>query len=339
MRLLILGGTIFLGRHLTEAALARGHHVSLFNRGKHHSDLFPNVEKLRGDRDGDLRALQGQSWDTVIDTSGYIPRVVRASAELLADQVEHYTFISSVSVYADFKEPGINEESAAGVLEDQSVEQITVETYGPLKALCEQTVEAALPGRALHIRPGLIVGPHDPTDRFTYWPRRIARRGDVLAPGNPEAPVQFIDVRDLASWILQMVEAKQTGVYNATGPATPMSMRGLLEGCQEALNSDAQLVWLDEQFLLEAEVQPWIELPLWIPEGNGSSRGFQMIDCSKALTAGLSFRPLAATIRDTQAWDVAAATGEQDTTQKSGQGKSLSAEREAQLLHHWRERH
>ena len=189
MNLLILGGTVFLGRHLVEAALARGHAVTLFNRGQHNPDLFPEVERLRGDRDGDLQALEGRRWDAVVDTCGYVPRVVRASAEMLAPNVDHYTFISSISVYADTSKPGIDEQAPVGTLDDPTTEEVTGESYGPLKALCEQAAEAAMPGRVLNIRPGLIVGPHDPTDRFTYWVRRVAEGGEVLAPGNPHAPV------------------------------------------------------------------------------------------------------------------------------------------------------
>ena len=198
MKLLILGGTVFLGRHLVEAAQARGHQLTLFNRGQHNPELFAGVEKLRGDRSGDLSALRGRRWDAVIDTCGYIPRIVRASAELLADAVDHYTFVSSLSVYADTSRPGIDESAPVGQLADETVEDITGETYGPLKALCEQAAGRALPGRVLTVRPGLIVGPHDPTDRFTYWPVRVARGGALLAPGRPERRVAFVDVRDLA---------------------------------------------------------------------------------------------------------------------------------------------
>jgi nucleoside-diphosphate-sugar epimerase len=206
MRLLILGGTAFLGRALVDDALGRGHELTLFNRGKTNPELYPEVERLQGDRDGDLTVLQGKTWDAVIDTSGYVPRVVGQSAELLADAVGHYTFISSISAYADFSQPGADENAAVGKLEDESVEEIDGDTYGPLKVLCEEVVEKRLPGRTLIIRPGLIIGPHDPTDRFTYWPCRVERGGEVLAPGKPEKSVQFIDARDLAAWNLDMVE-------------------------------------------------------------------------------------------------------------------------------------
>ena len=329
MKLLILGGTVFLGRHLVEAALAHAHSVTLFNRGQHNPDLYPEVEKLRGDRDGDLSTLHSRRWDAVIDTCGYLPRVVRASAELLAGAVEHYTFVSSVSVYGDLSQPSIDEHTPVGTLADETVETIDGETYGPLKALCEQAVEQALPSRALIIRPGLIVGPHDPSDRFTYWPHRITQGGDVLAPDQPNQPVQIIDVRDLAEWTVRMVEARQAGVYNAIGPQQPLTLRGVLDQCKAVSGSDAGFVWVDEQFLLDCGVVPWTEVPLWTP--NDDSRGIFSVSCEKAGAAGLTFRPLDATIRDTLAWD---ATRPADVERRAG----LTPEREAQLLMEWRSR-
>jgi len=330
LKLLVLGGTVFLGRHLVEAALARGHEVTLFNRGQRNPDLFPGVEKLRGNRDGDLAALRGRTWDAVVDTCGYVPRVVRASAELLADAVKHYTFISSLSVYAHARQAGIDESGAVGKLEDETVEEITGETYGPLKALCEQAVERAMPGRALSVRPGLIVGPHDLTDRFTYWPVRVSRGGDVLAPGRPERRIEFIDVRDLSEWIIRAVEKILTGVYNACGPDRHMSMGQLLETSKSVGGSDANLVWVDEKFLTDAGVEPWSEVPLWIPEADAMAAGFFAFDYSKAIQAGLTFRPLENTIRDTIAWD---ATRPADREWRAG----LKPEREAELLKAWRE--
>jgi 2'-hydroxyisoflavone reductase len=324
MKLLILGGTVFLGRHLVEAVLARGHTVTLFNRGQH-PEVFPNVEQLRGNRDGGLAALRGRRWDAVIDTSGYVPRLVRASAEMLADAVQHYTFISSISVYADFSQPDFDESAPAGTLADETIEEVNGDTYGPLKALCEQAAEQSMPERVLVIRPGLIVGPHDPTDRFTYWPHRVAQGGEVLAPGRPERPVQFIDARDLAAWTLRMVEANQTGIYHATGPDTPLPTQRLLETCKATSGSDARFTWVQESCLLENGAGPWIELPLWIPESDASSAGFQRADCSKAIAAGLDFRPLAETVRDTLAWD---ATRPADRDWKAG----LKPEREQHLL-------
>ncbi|MBI3660304.1 SDR family oxidoreductase [Candidatus Acetothermia bacterium] len=330
MKFLILGGTVFLGRHLVEAALASGHTVTLFNRGQHNADLYPNVEKLRGNRDGDLNALKGRRWDAVIDTCGYVPRVVKASAELLADSVDHYTFISSISVFADFSKPDMDESAPVGKLKDESVEQITGETYGPLKALCEQAAERAMPDRMLNVRPGLIVGPHDPSDRFTYWPARIAQGGEVLAPGQPEYLVQIIDGRDLAQWTLKMVEQKKIGIYNATGPEYALTLGTVLEGCKAVSKSDARFVWVDEKFLLESKVTPWTEIPLWVPQEKDNA-GFSAVNCQKAITAGLKFRPIAETIRDTLAWNT---TRPSNTERRSG----LKPEKEKELLQNWQKR-
>src|SRR5436305_843135 len=264
MRLLIIGGTVFLGRHLVEAALQRGHEVTLFNRGQHNPELFPEVEKLRGDRDGELSALKGRTWDAVIDTCGYFPRVVRQSAGLLADSVGHYTFISSISVFPEDVPPGTTENAPLLSMDDETVEEITGETYGPLKVLCERAVEEELPGRTLIIRPGLIVGPNDPTDRFTYWPVRVARGGRTLAPGRPERLIQFIDVRDLAEWNIRMVEDRKTGIFNANGPNYDLSMGSLLESCKDVSGSDAEFVWVSEDFLTENGVGEWMDMPLWV---------------------------------------------------------------------------
>lgn len=338
MKLLILGGTVFLGRYLVESALTRGHEVTLFNRGQHNPDLFPEVEKLRGERDGDLAALRGRHWDAAIDTSGYVPRVVRASAELLASAVAHYTFISSISVYPHFRSLGLDESAALGTLEDSTVEEVNGETYGPLKALCEQAVEQALPGRALVIRPGLIVGPHDASDRFTYWVRRVAQGGAVLAPAHPGWHTQLIDVRDLADWTVRMVQQKQVGVYNATGPEYDLTIGQLLETCRAVSGSDARFTWVSEQFLLEQEVGPWIELPLWIPQSDPDMLGFSDVSCAKAIAAGLAFRGLAQTVRDTLEWD-AGRLGQSDAPAQTLQMRAgLSREREQALLQAWAKR-
>jgi 2'-hydroxyisoflavone reductase len=298
MDLLILGGTVFLGRHLVEAALAAGHRVTLFNRGQHGAGLFPHVEKLRGDRNEGLDALIGRRWDAAIDTCGYVPRLVRASAELLAKSVDHYTFISSISVYRDLDKMPVDENSPVGTLDDESMEEITGETYGPLKALCEQAAESAMPGRVLNVRPGLIVGPHDPSDRFTYWVWRATQAGAVLAPGRPQRRIEIIDGRDLAHWILHMIEARRTGVFNASGPDYALTMGDLLTTCQQAAGG-AHLTWVSEAFLLANDVAPWSELPLWLPEAEND---VMAVDCRRALAAGLAFRPLAETVEDTLAW-------------------------------------
>jgi 2'-hydroxyisoflavone reductase len=347
MRLLILGGTVFLGRHAVDAALARGHQVTLFNRGRH-AGLFPDVEQLRGDRDGGLDPLHGRQWDAVLDTSGYLPRIVRAGAELLAGSVAHYTFVSSISVFRDFATPNQDEDAPLGALADPTTETVDGATYGPLKVLCEQAVQSAFPARSLIVRPGLIVGPHDPTDRFTYWPWRLAGRpagdslpvpGDVLAPGDPAAAVQFVDVRDLAGWMVRLIEARVSGVFNATGPEGPKrperayTMGELLHICRQVAESEAsrsgELIWADEGFLLQAEVKPWTELPLWVPSSDPRMAHMQRVDCSRARAAGLTFRPVAETVRDTLAW---ARTRPADHTWRAG----LPAGREAEVLREWR---
>jgi 2'-hydroxyisoflavone reductase len=335
MKLLILGGTVFLGRYLVEAALARGHEVTLFNRGQHNPELYPEVEKLRGDRDGDLAALRGRRWDAAIDTSGYVPRVVRASAELLAEAIEHYTFISSISVYPHFRRLGQDESAPVGTLEDPTIEEVNGETYGPLKALCEQAVEQALPDRTLVIRPGLIVGPHDVSDRFTYWVRRVAQGGEVLAPAHPGWHTQLIDVRDLAEWTVRMVEQKQIGVYNATGPEYELTIGQLLDTCRAVSGSDARFTWVSEQFLLAQEVGPWIELPLWIPQSDPDMLGFSDVSCARAIAAGLTFRDLGLTVRDTLGWDASRANRADAPSQALQLRAGLSREREQALLQAW----
>ncbi|MGZ4319339.1 MAG: NAD-dependent epimerase/dehydratase family protein [Gaiellaceae bacterium] len=313
MRLLLLGGTKFLGKHIAASALASGHEVTLFTRGETNPGLFPDAEHLRGDRDGNLAAIEGREWDAVVDTSGYVPRIVGASARLLAGAVERYVFISSVSVYADFAEPR-DESSPVAVLEEPT-EEFRGPAYGALKALCEAEVERALPGRALLVRPGLIVGPDDPTDRFTYWPQRARRGGEILAPAPPERPVQFIDVRDLAEWMVRMAEAETTGVFNATGRPGEVTFGALLETC-----GAEEVTWVDEAFLVEQGAGEWMELPLWISPADRAWRDFQLVDVSRALAAGLTFRPLAETVRDVPEW-----------TGKAG----LAPERENELLVAW----
>jgi 2'-hydroxyisoflavone reductase len=327
MRVLILGGTEFLGRHLASAALAQGHSVTLFNRGTRSAGLFPEAEHLRGDRDGDLTALSGRSWDVAIDTSGYVPRVVRASVQLLAESIEHYTFVSSISVHAGWPRASrIDESSPVGTLADPTVEEVDGETYGPLKALCEQAVAEALPRRALIVRPGLIVGPYDPTDRFSYWPHRVARGGEMLAPGRPERPVQVIDARDLAEWILRMATESATGTYNATGPDRTLTMAEVLEESRRVSGSEATFTWVPDDELERQHLGVWVELPLWVPEREGPGVGD--VNCSRAWAAGLTFRPLAETIRATLDW---LATRPADYAWKAG----LPPEREAEALHAW----
>jgi 2'-hydroxyisoflavone reductase len=313
LRILILGGTKFLGRAITEAALARGHELTLFNRGQTNAELFPEVEKLHGDRKQDLSLLSGETWDAVIDPSGYIPADVRAAAEQLRD-AGHYVFISSVSVYADFS-TGPTESSSTADLGDLPLDELTPDfsNYGPLKALSEAEVERVFGERALIVRPGLIVGPHDPTGRFTYWAHRLARGGEILAPGPPERRAQFVDVRDLADWILDGVEQGLSGTFNATNEGVAWGK--LLGG--------AEVTWVSDEFLQQHEVGPWMELPLWLPDPKWA--GMHDADVGRALAAGLRFRPLGETI-----------AGAADAPAQEGVG--LTLQREAELLTAWHER-
>lgn len=344
MKLLIIGGTQFLGRHLTTAALAGNHEVTLFNRGNHPSPAMANVETIVGDRNRDLHKLKGRHWDGVVDTCGFLPDNVRAVAEVLSDSVARYVFISSVSAYADFSVVGVDEEAPLKTLtSEQLVEANAIDSSGPssgvnygklyggLKALCEAAAEQVLPNRVLNIRPGLIVGPDDYTDRFTYWVVRIAGGGEVLAPARPECPVQFIDVRDLAEWIVRMIEWKATGVYNANGLPGATTMASLFEACNETSGSKASFTWASEEFLLEEPVWAWSEMPLWMPEAAAPHmKGFMLINCEKAIAAGLTYRPLQETIKETLAWWEANCTGE---TMKAG----IDRERERRLLEKWHE--
>jgi 2'-hydroxyisoflavone reductase len=320
VKLLVLGGTKFLGRAVVEAALERGHELTLFNRGETNSDLFPGVEKLRGDRTVDLSALAGRSWDAVVDTPGYVPQVVRASAEALAGAVETYAFVSTNSVYADFRTP-VDESSRTAELGDLPADELLPDfsNYGPLKALCEEAVRGVHGDSSLVVRPGLIAGPHDPTGRFTYWPHRVARGGEVLAPAPPEREAQFIDVRDLGAWIVDLCERRESGTFNATG--TGVAWSRLLETCRDVSGSDARFVWVPDEFLNEHAVGEWMELPLWLSDPD--IVGLHETDVSKAVAAGLTFRPLSDTVRATL--DLA------ETTDAAG----LKPEREAELLAAW----
>ncbi|WNG54225.1 SDR family oxidoreductase [Archangium gephyra] len=333
-RILILGGTGFLGPQLVEAARARGHTVTLFNRGKTRPHLFPDVEKLHGDRDpknGEgLKVLEGRTWDAVVDTSGYVPRVVRASAELLAPNVGHYVFISSISVYKELPRPGMDEDSTLATVEDPANENVR-ENYGALKALCEKAAEAAFPGRTTNIRPGLIVGPDDPTQRFSYWPVRVARGGEVLAPGNGSDPAQVIDVRDLAEWTILTIENRDMGVFNATGPAKPLTMKGLLEACKQASNSDATFTWADAAFLEKHNVKAWMDMPVWVTPG-GELAGMTAVSNARAVARGLKFRPTVDTARDTLTWFNGLPPERQAELQKRA---GLPPEREREVLAAW----
>ena len=320
MKLLVLGGTKFLGRHTVDAALAAGHDVTIFTRGQTNADLYPHVERLTGDRDGDLGALEGRAWDGVIDTSGYVPRVLRQSAELLRDAVGRYVFVSSISVYADFSKP-LDESSPVAELDDPATEEIT-EHYGALKAACETVVGEVYGDRGANVRAGLLVGPYDPTDRFTYWPRRLAAGGDVLGPGDPDAPVQFVDARDLGAWLVKLALAGPGGVFNATGPAWRLTFRELLDRAAAALGFDASVIWVDEQRVLDAGIEGWTELPLWLP--GDEYAGMAQADTHRARNAGLTFRPLEQTVVDTLAWD-RTVEGDRPTLTREKERRALDA--------------
>lgn len=330
MDVLLLGGPLFLGRALLDALLERDHTVTMLNRGSTNPDLYPEVERLVGDRRSDVSALKGRKWDAAIDTSAYFPGDVVRVMDAVGDGIGHYTFVSTISVYADASTPGADETAAVGTIDDPNTEELTGESYGPLKALCEEAAESAMPGRVAVVRPGLIVGPNDPSDRFTYWVRRFDRGGDVLAPDRADMPVQVIDVRDLAEWIVRLAEANTSGVFNATGPSTPHRFDAVLDACRDAAGTPARVVWVDESWLVEQEVAPWMELPLWLPAGEGYD-GLSAVDVSRAVDAGLTFRSLAETCSATLAWD--------RTRDGAGMQGQLSPAREADLLTAWRETH
>jgi 2'-hydroxyisoflavone reductase len=327
--LLILGGTRFLGPEVVDAAKKSGWRISLFNRGKSNPGLFPDLEHLAGDRNGDLKSLEGRSWDAVVDTSGYFPRQVKDSATLLAPRVAQYVYISSISVFSDMSKPGVDETGPVAILKDPTVEKIDENTYGGLKALCEKAAEAAMPGRVTNVRPGLIVGPNDGTDRFTYWPVRVAKGGEVLGPNRPEDAVQFIDVRDLGTWIVKCLDTHTFGVFNATG--NPLPVGTLLETCRATGGSDAKFTWVDASFLEAQKVSAWSDLPCWLPP-TGEDAGGNKVGNARAVGKGLTFRPLEDTCRDTLAW-WKTLPADRQAKLKAG----LTAERETAVLSAWRE--
>jgi 2'-hydroxyisoflavone reductase len=335
MRILILGGTGFTGPYQVRYALDRGHKVTTFNRGRTHPGELPKeVEQLVGDRNGKLDALKGRKWDVVIDNPTTLPVWVRDAAQILKGNVERYVFISTISVYADTSK-GVDETAPLAKYEGADPYKETLEamkasgykTYGPLKALSEQEAEKWFPGKTLIIRPGLIVGPRDETDRFTYWPVRIDRGGEVLAPGTPNDPVQFIDARDLAEWTIRMIENREMGIYNATGPAKPLEIGNMLDGIKSALNSDARFTWVPADFLAQQKVEAWSDMPVWA----GGELGLARTDIKRALAKGLTFRPLADTARDTLAWFKS-----QSQDRRSKLRAGLTSEREAEVLAQWR---
>src|SRR6266481_1612396 len=331
MRILILGGTGFTGPYQVRYALSRGHKVTTFNRGKTHPGELPaEVEQLVGDRNGNLDALKNRQWDVVIDNPTTLPAWVRDAAQVLKGNVDRYVFISTISVYGEPKQ-GPDENSPPQKHAGADPYQETIEavrasgfkTYGPLKALSEREAEKWFPGKTLVIRPGLIVGPRDESDRFTYWPVRIDRGGEVLAPGTPDDPVLFIDARDLAEWTIRMVENRETGIYNATGPVKPLGVGGMLDGIKTALNSNATFAWADAEFLKQQKVEAWSDMPVWAGDELGMSR----TDIGRALAKGLKFRSLSDTARDTLAW-FKAQKPERQAKMRAG----LTPEREAEVL-------
>jgi 2'-hydroxyisoflavone reductase len=328
-KILILGGTGFLGPATVEAAQARGHELTLFNRGKTRPGLFPKIEQLHGDRDplkGDgLKALEGRKWDAVIDNSGYFPRQVAASAQLLAPNVKQYIFISSISAYADNSKEGQDETARLATTSDPTVEKITEETFGPLKVLCEKASEAALPGRTAVVRPGYIVGPDDPSGRFTYWPVRIDRGGEVLTPGAPTDPIQIIDVRDLGAWLITVVENSSMGVFNTAGPVTRWS--DILAACRKATTTESSLTWVPAEWISKQAPDAF---PIWAPY-TADTKGFHTWKSDRAIKAGLKYRPYAQTAADTLKW--------YKTQDASGRTRLAGPkpDKEAELLAAWKQ--
>jgi 2'-hydroxyisoflavone reductase len=335
MRILILGGTGFTGPYQVRYALSRGHKVTTFNRGKTHPGELPSeVEQLVGDRNGNLDALKSRQWDVVIDNPTTLPVWVRDAAQILKGNVDRYIFTSTISVYQDSK-TGPDEKAPLQSYDGADPYKETLESmkangfklYGPLKVLSEKEAEKWFPRQTLIIRPGLIVGPRDESDRFTYWPVRIDRGGEVLAPGKPDDSVQYIDGRDLAEWTIRMAENGEAGIYNATGPAKPIGIGRMVDGIKTALKSNATFTWVDEKFLTDQKVQAWSDMPVWA----GAEDGVTRTNISRALSKGLNFRPLDETARDTLEW-FKSRPQERQSHLKAG----LRPEREAEVLNAWK---
>lgn len=338
LRILILGGTGFTGPFQVSYALSRGHKVTVFNRGKTHpGELSKEAEQLIGDRNGQLDALKGRQWDVVIDIPTTLPVWVRDAAQILKGNVDRYVFISTISVYSDNSKPGMDESGPLAKYQGADAMKETQATllasryglYGPLKVLSEQEAEKWFPGKALIIRPGLIVGPGDESDRFTYWPVRLDRGGEVLAPGAPTDPVQFIDARDLAEWTIRMVEQGANGIFNATGPRSKLGIGDMLDGIKKATTSESRFTWVDADFLTEQKVRAWSDMPVWVPPRGGSA-GFADISISRALAKGLTFRPIPDTAKATLEW-FRKQPADRQAKLKSG----LTPERETEVLAAW----
>lgn len=298
-RILMLGGTGFVGRHITEAALDAGHDVTVFNRGRTNPDLFPGAQRLTGDRDaGDLSALADGEWDAVVDVNAYVPRRVREAVDVLDGRVGHYTFISTVSVYEQAADGPITEASPLVRLEDPETEEVTGATYGGLKVRCEQVAQEAFPGHCTIIRPGIVAGPYDPTDRFTYWVRRAAQGGDIAVPARPDQPVQVVHARDQGEFVVRATVQGLDGAFNSVGPSTPLTLRTMVEACVEAAGTSPELVWVDEDLVAEHQAP----FPLYLPSAAGADGLFEA-SAAKAEGAGLRNRDIVATAADTLAWD------------------------------------
>lgn len=337
MKILIIGGTKFLGRHLLDAALQNNHEITLFNRGKKYSDEeISKTEQIHGDRNFDLENLNGRKFDAVIDTCGYLPQTVKKSAEFFKDKAGKYVFISSGSVYADGMKADYDETTKTAKLSDEEREKfenldpaqelnglVLGESYGALKVLCEESAEQAMPGRVLSVRAGMIVGAFDWTDRFSYWVMRIERGGEVLAPGKAENFVQLIDARDLSGWIIKAVEEDITGIFNVTSQSLALTFGKMLDEIKAATESDAQIIWASEKFLTENSVAPWSEMPFYLPESDAETKNFLSMNVDKALGKGLKIRPLEKTVLEVLNWRKM-----QDFEMKAG----ISAEREKELL-------
>ena len=326
LRILILGGTGFIGPHFVREALTRGHAVTLFNRGKRQAEPTPGVETLVGDRNGQLEALAGRDWDVVIDNSGYVPRQVRLSTQLLRERVRHYLFISTISVYSDLSAPGTTEDAPLERLADPAVEKVDGTTYGGLKALCERVVQEDFAGRNTVVRPTYIVGPGDHTDRFTYWPWRMSMGGEMLAPGTPSDPIQYVDVRDLARFVMGCVESPVPGTFNACSPPGFATMGGLLEASRRVTGATTRVRWLDAATLRAEGLVDGPGLPIWSPP-TGATAGAALVSSARAVAAGLRFTPLEDTVRATLEWLATRPPGQRDTL-KAG----LSREQESAVL-------
>ncbi|MDZ5472751.1 NAD-dependent epimerase/dehydratase family protein [Bacillus sp. 31A1R] len=341
MKILVLGGSRFLGKTFVETALNQNHEVTIFNRGTRNEEL-KEVEILTGDRYGDLSALKGRNWDAVLDTSGLAPHTVRRATDILKDNVGQYTYISSISVYKDWVPTNITEDYPVHTMSSEEADKITLvgpdfsmEYYGAFKAISEMEAENNMPSRVMNVRAGQLVGPHDYTDRLPYWIDRVAKGGKVLVPGRPDRPVQLVDNLDLANWFLKMMEQGKGGTFNSTGPDYTLTMSQLLEHCKAISGSDAEFEWVDESFIRDNNVAPWTELPLWIPEtyplseGEEPWRGTFSINVDKAISSGLTFRPIEETLKDVYKWHLE----RQHTSFEWRAGITL--EREKDLLAKW----